>query len=137
MVVVVLSKAEHLSGNVATARRICAMVPGSIHVGCCPSLLADTLALLREHQAHALIAIHALHGGSVAVASGLPFALVLGGTDVNEEGWVLDEQHTMAAAVARARCALPFDLSRIKILFASCVLVLSGGAAPGLTTNQT
>jgi hypothetical protein len=128
--VAVLTKSDALSGNVATASRIwcgfvgealllfgfcparglltrcgSALVPNSVLVGCCGRSATEILAELGDRHAQVLIAIHALHAGVVARASGLPYVLVLGGTDVNEDTWSGSQRDAMAAAVAGARCA--------------------------------
>lgn len=100
------------TGNAVTARRIAAHLETAHRV-----TLVDTCTLRRREDLDAVVrrgsfdrvvAVHALLAGPFARRTGLPYVLVLGGTDLWEPTHALHERE-MAAAVASADALVAFD----------------------------
>jgi pimeloyl-ACP methyl ester carboxylesterase len=100
------------SGGDTTTRRVADHLSASGH----PVLLlphaadvAEMTAAAVEHEVAALVGTHALLSGSTFLEMGLPYALVLGGTDLNEYTLEPVFHAVMTKAVERAAALVAFN----------------------------
>lgn len=94
--------ARRIAGHLATAHRVTLLDTCAVH------RRSDLEAVIRRDRIERVVAVHALLAGPFARRSGLPYVLVLGGTDLWEPAHALHERE-MAAAVAGAEALVAFD----------------------------
>ncbi|KAL1515995.1 hypothetical protein AB1Y20_002608 [Prymnesium parvum] len=105
---VVLSSLTASTGNAVTAQRIAAHLGAStLDLASFPDAAALSRALAARRCALAF-GIHAYRAGRLLVGCGVPFVLILGGTDVNEHLSHPAKRAVMAAALAEARAVVAF-----------------------------
>jgi hypothetical protein len=100
------------SGSDTTIRRITSHLAALGHrviLQSDPADSAELARLARKHDVDALIGTHAFLSGRTFHGSGLPYALVLGGTDVNELAADPECLKIMSRAVSDAAAVVVFN----------------------------
>ena len=111
-----LSSLTPHTGNLFTAERITRAVCGSssesslLDVSTIPS--ADTLAeMLKAKEVDLVIGIHAFRAGRLLLECGVPYILVLGGTDMNEHLRDPSKVDVIKAAMMQAAAIVAFNFT--------------------------
>lgn len=109
-VLILASLREH-TGNSVTASRLAAGI-GAARCSCIDvSAFADADALRRHIQDDGVgmvLGIHAYRSGRLVAGCGVPYAIVLGGTDMNEQMKQPDKRAVMEAALQGAGAIVAF-----------------------------
>ena len=108
---VVLSSLTPHTGNAVTTQRICSILPAErvtpLDVAAFATLPGGVgSADLAEHLASAgaslVLGVHAYRSGRLLIDCGVPFIIVLGGTDMNEHVHEPTKRTTIQRAIAQA-----------------------------------
>ncbi|CAI9740461.1 Hypothetical predicted protein [Octopus vulgaris] len=111
--ILILAKLNEVCGNSSTATRIkCHLAKVGFH--CILQDVGSTEcvdALLQQHQISAILALHAYHSGKILTNSRLniPYAVVLGGTDVNEYHRDTDKMKIMSSVLKHSKYIIGFS----------------------------
>ena len=80
------------------------------------STQTELTAKLVECGASIVLGVHAYRAGRFLLDCGLPFVIVLGGTDMNENVHEADKADTIRRAVAQAAAIVAFDTNLLSTL---------------------
>jgi hypothetical protein len=108
----ILSSLRASTGNSVTAARLARTI-GAARVSTCDITSVGDAAQLRAFVAAQnvglVMGIHAYRSGRLLVGSRVPFAIVLGGTDMNVNMDQVDKRAVMAQAVGEAGAVIAFN----------------------------
>ncbi|GAB1607938.1 glycosyltransferase 1 domain-containing protein 1-like [Argonauta hians] len=111
--IMILAKINEICGNLSTATRIKGHLEDA---GFCCMLqdvaaVSDIDAVLVQHRVSALLALHAYHAGAILARSQqkLCYAVILGGTDVNECHSDPRKMALMASVLQNSKCIIGFS----------------------------
>ena len=111
----ILTSLREGTGNAVTAARLAERIPAA-HCSLLDINALPDAAALREHvcEGHIglVLGIHAYRAGRLLVGSGVPFAIVLGGTDMNVMLHDEPKRRVMLDAIAQACSALACSVLR-------------------------
>ncbi|MPZ81281.1 MAG: alpha/beta fold hydrolase [Actinophytocola sp.] len=100
------------TGSDTTIRRIAAHLRDSDHSVLLvpePEEPGELARVAERHRIDALLGTHALFSGRPFLEIGLPYVLILGGTDLNEYALEPEYRSLMTEAVERAACLVAFN----------------------------
>ena len=109
---VMLASLTAHTGNAVTSARILSALPASSKVLADVASFADGAALgehLVAHGATLVVGVHAYRAGRLLVDCGVPFVLILGGTDMNEHLAQPEKGAVIRAAIAQSAAVVAFD----------------------------
>ncbi|XP_038646179.1 glycosyltransferase 1 domain-containing protein 1 isoform X2 [Scyliorhinus canicula] len=101
------------TGNRTTARRISEYIQSSDHV-CTLRDIADFKSssqvsdLISEEKFEAVLIIHLYKGGRLLLGSGVPYGVIFGGTDINEDIKDEKKREIMGAVLQKSRFLVAF-----------------------------
>ena len=117
-----LSSLTAHTGNAVTSSRIQAAVPATrvscVDVGCIGGR-AELAAHLVASGATLALGVHAYRSGRLLLECGVPFIIVLGGTDMNENLAQKDKGAVIRQVVAQAAAIISFDTNLLGRLLAA------------------
>ncbi|XP_053525726.1 glycosyltransferase 1 domain-containing protein 1 isoform X8 [Artibeus jamaicensis] len=101
------------TGNAVTAQRIRDHLEAAGHVCVLKDALdydsrSEVAELIRAAEVEAALALHAYRAGRLLRGHGIPFGIVFGGTDLNEDVTQGEKQRVMGGVLAEARFAVAF-----------------------------
>lgn len=105
----VLSSLTPATGNSVTAERIAGSIGGFTIDLAAVETPAALRKMLAEHRVQLLFGVHAFRSGRLMLGCGVPYAIILGGTDMNEHLRDPAKRKVMAAALAEARAIVSFN----------------------------
>lgn len=111
MILLIIAALTAASGNATTARRLASHLSRRhrVHlIDANQTSLAELKTLVEREQIEACLGLHALLSGPYLHALGLPYALILGGTDLYQQMHPL-HQVQMARAVRSAKTIIAFS----------------------------
>lgn len=109
MPTLVLSSLTPNTGNAVTAERIAGALGATTLALSSVSDGAQLRAALCERDADLVVGVHAYRSGRLLIGCGVPFLIVLGGTDMNVHLHESDKLKVMRQAVAEARAIVAFN----------------------------
>ncbi|XP_054449915.1 glycosyltransferase 1 domain-containing protein 1 [Pteronotus mesoamericanus] len=104
------------TGNAVTAQRVRGHLEAAGHVCVLKDALdydsaLEVAGLVQAAAAEAALALHAYRAGRLLRGHGIPFGIIFGGTDLNEDVNQAEKNHVMGKVLEEARFAVAFSES--------------------------